>query len=59
MAMAQKNDQRRTGSTDTAYSTVETPSTSHTGRRATGMPSITRRMPRVMEAMNSRLSTSK
>ncbi|MNH40349.1 hypothetical protein D3C79_1016620 [compost metagenome] len=57
--MAQKNDQRRTGSTDTAYSTAETPSTSHTGRRVTGMPSISRRMPKVMMAMNNRLSTSK
>ncbi|MNP78300.1 hypothetical protein D3C76_1758770 [compost metagenome] len=59
MAMAQKNDQRRTGSTETLYSTVDVPNTSQTGRRAIGMPSMSRRMPRVMTVMNTRLRASK
>ncbi|MNM68090.1 hypothetical protein D3C81_796400 [compost metagenome] len=56
---AAKNDQRRTGSTDTLYSTLEAPSISQAGRSSCGRPSITRRMARVMTPMNTRLRRSK
>ncbi|MNJ71609.1 hypothetical protein D3C77_681730 [compost metagenome] len=56
---AAKNDQRRTGSTDTLYNTLEAPSISQAGSNPTGSPSITRRMARVMTPMNTRLRMSK